>query len=79
MGRTTKKKSCAPEPTTWNCRRKHDQSYKRLCAEPLAGLALVSDFAAKGWAHELAPATLRLFPTETIGDDLKRQLGDCAW
>ena len=42
-------------------------------------MALICDFAAKGWAHELAPATLRLFPTETVGGDLKRRLCDCAW
>ena len=68
----------APEPTPRHYR-KHDESYKKLFNVPLAAEALIRDFAAKDWDHELDMTTLQPFPTETVGPDLKRQTGDCAW
>ena len=59
--------------------RRHDQSYKKLFSQPMAAAALIRDFAAKGWAHELDMTTLQPFPTETVGPDLKCRADDCAW
>ncbi len=67
-----------PEPAPKHYRR-HDESYKQLFRDPRAAAALICDFAAKGWAHELNMTTLQPFPTETVGPDLKRRAGDCAW
>ena len=77
MGRT-KRKPHIPGRTRKR-HRKHDQSYKHLFREPRAVAALIRDFAAKDWAHELDLTTLRRFPTENVGPDLKRRLCDCAW
>ncbi len=68
----------APESTPKHYRR-HDESYKKLFSNPRAAAALIRDFAAKGWAHELDMTTLQPFPTATVGPDLKRRAGDCAW
>ena len=46
----------APEPAPKRYRR-HDQSYKKLFSQPMAAAALIRDFAAKGWAHELDMTT----------------------
>ena len=77
MGRT-KKNPFTPERARKRHRR-HDQSYKHLFREPRAVAALIRDFAAKDWAHELDLTTLRRFPTENVGPDLKRRFCDCAW
>ena len=68
----------ASEPAPKRYRR-HDESYKQLFRDPRAATALIRDFAAKSWADELDMATLQPFPTETVGPDLKRRAGDCAW
>ena len=77
MGRTQRKPHARERAR--KRRRRHDQSYKHLFREPRAVAALIRDFAAKDWAHELDLTTLRRFPTETVGPDLKRRLCDCAW
>ena len=77
MSRTPKTPP-APEPAPKHYRR-HDESYKQLFRDPRAAAALIRDFAAKGWSHELDMTTLQPFPTETVGPDLKRRAGDCAW
>ena len=72
----------APEPAPESAPRhyrRHDESYKKLFNVPLAAEVLIRDFAAKDWDHELDMTTLQPFPTETVGPDLKRQSGDCAW
>ncbi len=74
----TPKKAPAPQPAPRRHRR-HDQSYKKLFSQPRAAAALIRDFAAKDWAHELDMTTLQPFPTETVGPDLKRRADDCAW
>ena len=76
--KTPRARELAPEPAPKRHRR-HDESYKKLFSQPLAAAALIRDFAAKGWAHELDMTTLQPFPTETVGPDLKRRAGDCAW
>lgn len=66
-----------PRPTRG--RRRHDQTYKRLFNAEAALAALVRDFAASAWVHELDLSTLDPFPTETVSPDLQRRLCDCAW
>ena len=71
MSRTPRKPhapEAAPEPAPKRHRR-HDQSYKKLFGQPRAAAALIRDFAAKGWAHELDMTTLQPFPTETVGPE----------
>ena len=59
-------------------RRRHDQTYKRLFSlgAKAALVALVRDFAAEDWTHELDFSTIEPFPTETVGPDLQRRLSD---
>ena len=59
--------------------RRHDQTYKLLFSHALAAADLIRDFAAKGWSRTLDLATLEPFPTESVGPELQRRLGDCAW
>ena len=62
-------------------RRRHDQTYKRLFSlgARAAPVALIRDFAAKSWAHEIDFSAIEPFPTETVGADLQRRLCDCAF
>ena len=58
--------------------RRHDQSYKRIFSHPIATRSLLR-LLARDWYHELDLSTIESFPTENVGADLKRRLGDAGW